>query len=498
LGSFDFAATGKGNLTIGNFFFNEAGSGSGGGGGGGGGGGPNDPPPPPNSNLSISPGYRSVTVLVPFPASFPVPPLPTFSIPDLPVTVSNSGPNPADFHVSQTGPATVITQVGGNVTQNLAPGASTVAFSVHFNPTALGNYSTSFYANNDSDANDSGSTYGFDNEFNVNLYVNTEPHPVAYPLGRGLSQSSTSLSSTLIQDNTTGRYLSVVTLTNQIFNNSNSANAVITSESVSNPAFTFNATPDLQLLGNYEYNKAFQTAPNLLNGHYQGTYICNLGVGYAFNSSDPTLAPNTYQITVQLTADVTNHTGPGFIPVSTGQSYKNISTKSALTSTLVSLVDGVAANSGNVTIDFPATSAGSTFTINGANPIGNVVSLSGTAGTLFTLQLFISDADLGPHAPGQEFDLLWHNPVDPDPSHWVPAYLGNSDPNANALFPNTPYSASLFQLGNYGFSYVTGGINVWAVLDHNSDFAIATSPIPEPSSALLPAPLLLLSTRRRR
>jgi len=53
------------------------------------------------------------------------------------------------------------------------------------------------------------------------------------------------------------------------------------------------------------------------------------------------------------------------------------------------------------------------------------------------------------------------------------------------------------QLGDYGIDTTNG--TVWAIVDHNSEFAVVTSPVPEPSAWwLLGFSLTALVLLRRR
>ncbi|MEI8372339.1 MAG: autotransporter-associated beta strand repeat-containing protein [Planctomycetota bacterium] len=62
--------------------------------------------------------------------------------------------------------------------------------------------------------------------------------------------------------------------------------------------------------------------------------------------------------------------------------------------------------------------------------------------------------------------------------HWINAVDGNFGGTTNYL-GNQPYNSNLLALGNYGVN--TANHTVWAVLDHNSEFAV----VPEPSSLVL-------------
>ena len=62
--------------------------------------------------------------------------------------------------------------------------------------------------------------------------------------------------------------------------------------------------------------------------------------------------------------------------------------------------------------------------------------------------------------------------------YWINAVDSNFGGTPN-YFGDQPYNSSLLALGNYGVD--TANHTVWAVLNHNSDFAV----VPEPSSLVL-------------
>jgi len=76
---------------------------------------------------------------------------------------------------------------------------------------------------------------------------------------------------------------------------------------------------------------------------------------------------------------------------------------------------------------------------------------------------------------------------------WRNAVTGNTDGGAGANFVNGAYTAEDFVLGDYGID--TSNNTVWAVVDHNSEFAV----IPEPCiwTLLALASGFLLTFRRR-
>ncbi len=144
------------------------------------------------------------------------------------------------------------------------------------------------------------------------------------------------------------------------------------------------------------------------------------------------------------------------------------------------------------------------FSDGGEGLFSDIVSLTGTENDVFILSLsYAAELFLDGEAV-----LSWL-----DGGEWKPAVAGNSGSGdlagSYALSFNdflTTYNSGTFDpslmLGAYG----SAGGHAWAVLDHNSDFAIlgggeASSPVPEPGSAatlalLLAAPLCFRHRRR--
>jgi hypothetical protein len=107
----------------------------------------------------------------------------------------------------------------------------------------------------------------------------------------------------------------------------------------------------------------------------------------------------------------------------------------------------------------------------------------------FVLQLaFAGTLDLNGY-------LAWY---DPAKQEWVNAVDGNIGGSANFLGNKSYNSATDFVLGNYGVD-TTNGL-AWAVLNHNSEFALVPEPTPLAliAAALLTLLTLLLLLRSRR
>ncbi|MEX2168638.1 MAG: choice-of-anchor tandem repeat NxxGxxAF-containing protein [Pirellulales bacterium] len=122
---------------------------------------------------------------------------------------------------------------------------------------------------------------------------------------------------------------------------------------------------------------------------------------------------------------------------------------------------------------------GGTFAINGGRPVGDALSFAGAGNDAFVLELTYSDADLVKAGITNEiaFFLQWRDPAD---NAWKNAVRGNTPSTVGVAFPGSSYDAYLaahsgvFTLGHYGNDPASN--TVWAVLNHNSLFAIAPVP----------------------
>jgi hypothetical protein len=180
--------------------------------------------------------------------------------------------------------------------------------------------------------------------------------------------------------------------------------------------------------------------------------------------------------------------------VAAGESYQSLAATSPGSVTEASLLGGVAGGQRSVTLDFqPAVG----FAVSGGGVIvGDVLSLTGTATDTFVLELSYDDAGLTA-ADEAALVLQWRDPVD---GLFKNAVLGNIG-SGGRQFADTPYDTYLPQVG-YSFTLGDWGNDptsntVWAVVNHNSLFAVAAV-VPEPATMTLLAlagPALL---RRRR
>ena len=148
------------------------------------------------------------------------------------------------------------------------------------------------------------------------------------------------------------------------------------------------------------------------------------------------------------------------------------------------IIGGIASAHRDVSVEFLPPVAGTVLA-------GDVVDVHGTATDVFVLQLTYNEA-AAISLFGSEANAIlgWLDPAD---GVWKNAVLGNDGGTPNFVGDRAYDPLTDFVLGDYGVD--TANNHVWAVLDHNSQFAAT----PEPASAVL---LLgggaLLALRRRR
>lgn len=114
----------------------------------------------------------------------------------------------------------------------------------------------------------------------------------------------------------------------------------------------------------------------------------------------------------------------------------------------------------------------------------SAVDISGINGEVFLLELFLDESEAGQILDelGEPF-LIW----EASPGNWIDAVLGNSigEPsylrNVNPLLEGITATEAFLGRNGYYFDELTQGLRVWAVLDHNSRFAVGV--IPEPTMA---------------
>jgi hypothetical protein len=126
--------------------------------------------------------------------------------------------------------------------------------------------------------------------------------------------------------------------------------------------------------------------------------------------------------------------------------------------------------------------------------VSDTVSLSGTNSDLVVMQLQYDEAAvLSQFGSENGLYLAWLNP---STGGWENAIDGNST-NASNRIERAYNPLTDLTLGNWGEDPVNN--TVWAVIDHNSEFTVASlSPTPEPGSALLLGIGGVLAACRRR
>ncbi|MDT8389137.1 MAG: SUMF1/EgtB/PvdO family nonheme iron enzyme [Lentisphaeria bacterium] len=219
-------------------------------------------------------------------------------------------------------------------------------------------------------------------------------------------------------------------------------------------------------------------ATGLLNGTYEGTITLGMRNHY-------TVAADTDagSLVWDVGTTVLDNAGSGQSNLAAwtdlGSYDVKFTMKSISGDTTAELLDGTLSDDCTVSMDFTS------FGGSAAGAISEVLTITGLGGERFALQMNYDPAG------GTPDYLSWWNG-----SGWVNAVLGNSDGGGGASFTAGAYDGNL-TLSRYGVD-VANNV-VWAVIDHNSEFAIfpSGSSIPEPASAVLLGLAGLFFPRRR-
>ena len=216
---------------------------------------------------------------------------------------------------------------------------------------------------------------------------------------------------------------------------------------------------------------------NKLNGTYKGT------LGYTAQNDASILGSGTGDLngSIGLSVNVSSKTDSGAAQILAGGSYKDygIDTSAALSAatghtTTATILGGT--NTNLTAVDLTMTLSNPALIHNSKYVSSNAVDVTGINGTMFVLQLTY---DTNSNVGSDPYYIGWY---DAALGHWVNAIGGNSNSNGTTdLFGSNAilgaYNASTdYHLGLYGFDSTTN--TAWAVVDHNSEFAV----IPEPST----------------
>lgn len=222
----------------------------------------------------------------------------------------------------------------------------------------------------------------------------------------------------------------------------------------------------------------------LLNGTYSGQFT--LAFEHADQSLPGTAADDLGTLSWDLATTVSGRTGSGTAAVGAGESLAGLGIDSATgRGTVAAIEAGTAASGRSVAMSFAAAPGDGFFA-------SDVLTLTGTAGDPIVLSLTYDPAALAELAAESLFvGWLDTRSESPTADAWINAVLGNS---ANLVSLEAAYSGSWSDyqtafsvtspaaaLGAWGVDTDTG--TVWAVVDHNSQFAA----VPEPAGWLVVA-----------
>lgn len=231
------------------------------------------------------------------------------------------------------------------------------------------------------------------------------------------------------------------------------------------------------------------------NGKLNGTHVGSIVVGLQNDQSIAgTFAGDLGAYIWRVTATVAGNTGNGTAHVLAGGSYAGFSTVNGSgLGTGVALLGGAASVARDISISLDSTAPAAFAAGNDAFRVSDIVNLEGSGGDLIVLQLSYDEAALLLAGLSEEdARLMWFNG-----SNWVLAVNGNSDGGASGQFFSGAYAGQT-TLGAHGLDMASN--TVWAVIDHNSEFAALAAPVPEPGTLglLMGAGVLAAAMRRRR
>lgn len=276
------------------------------------------------------------------------------------------------------------------------------------------------------------------------------------------------------------------------------AAAAIVSRSISGHAgwSVSGLTPGASLAagGSLSGTAAFDDS-GLLNGTYTGLFT--LGFEHADQTLPGAAASDLGSLSWNLSTTVAGRTGAGSAAIGAGASFAGLGIVSAAARGTVAAIEaGTAGTSRTVAMGF-TTAPGAGFFAS------DVLTLTGTSGDAIVLSLTYDPSALGSLAAESLFvGWLDTRPGSPSENSWVNAVLGNS---SNLVTRETGYAGSwtdyqtAFSVASPAAAVGAWGVDaaartVWAIVDHNSQFAA----VPEPEAWLPAAAGLLLAARYRR
>ncbi len=277
-----------------------------------------------------------------------------------------------------------------------------------------------------------------------------------------------------------------VTIDNAIADGSQRASAQIASQtvtagwSVTGLGVGTDIAENSGVVGTVGFNSAGK-----LNGVHAGSLV--IGFQYSDSSiqgagANPSeLAARTWTFSHTVTGNVSDSGSAG---VDAGGSFAGFGLISAnAAGTQANLLAGTAGSATNVTMDFSTINPGAT---NDIKRVSDVLALNGTGPDTVVLQLSYNDSDLGSLSE-DDLRLGWLSN-----GQWVLAIDGNV--GGTPAFFLGAYAGQ--GLGSYGLDTTTN--TVWAVIDHNSDFAVIAVPEPGTYALLALGGAVLVIFRRRK